>query len=32
MADSNTPYKRDGENNAWNKLIRDINEKAAECD
>jgi len=32
MAESTTPYDRDGESNAWNKLIRDINELAAECD
>lgn len=32
MADPNVPYKRDGDENAWNKLIQDINEKAEECD
>ena len=31
MATSNTPYLRDGTTNAWNKLVRDINEKALDC-
>ena len=32
MADPNKPYTKEGDDNAWNKLIEDVNEKAAECD
>lgn len=31
MANSNTPYTREGDINAWNDLIRKINLQAAEC-
>lgn len=32
MANSNTPYTREGDINAWNDLIRKINLQAEECD
>lgn len=31
MARTDIPYKREGDENAWNKLIRDINEKVEAC-